>query len=395
MTTYINDVREDNKPTRKVWRGYDKPCAVPYKWRASSGRPTYTSYVKSYRGPKMYVESCDGTDRIERFNDFAVLKLEYEYMETYFCHSNQNYNLWFEDMAINNLFTPGMVKGEVPPYQETDFGSIVSSEILDYIARDLYKKANSPRYNSTVAIAELFDTLTDIRDIFKGVLKLFVGAKTFADLIKHYSLNTEELWLWVRYGLIPAMKDVEDLIKALDDKWRPISRVKAGRKTTLRRTGDCYTGKWDGVNDLHFTWKLKAKLSGGGAMDVCAPKQWNDWGRTDWDQLIAAWQVIPFSFIADWFVQFSDWLESLRPTETTILQKYATGVIEGEVRFYPSTPGFHTVGVPKIKVFLMTRILDFEAPKYPLQEDSWRDVIHVVDAINLVVSLLKGKLNRR
>jgi hypothetical protein len=109
---------------------------------------------------------------------------------------------------------------------------------------------------------------------------------------------------------------------------------------------------------------------------------------------MAAWEVIPFSFIFDWFVNFGDWLSSLRDGGTDIAQSYASYATTATTTF--SSAGSHFIeGDAIVDIVTVNRLTDLSLPTLPLVDPGWANAYRTVDAISLIISFLKRILKTR
>lgn len=135
--------------------------------------------------------------------------------------------------------------------------------------------------------------------------------------------DSSRLWLEYRYGWTPLVLDIEDSLKAfyaqsLRDELSPRTYEVAlatgeEQKTTVVTTlgpsfgGGKYTTS---VTDNQVvTVKAYAKYT------VKSPSGFmnrlNDFGV--FDIPAAMWEVVPFSFVVDWFIPIGDWLSAISP----------------------------------------------------------------------------------
>jgi hypothetical protein len=282
-----------------------------------------------------------------------------------------------------------------PPFLSVDGTmSEIGNDLRQFVIRDLFAKANSPRWDGAVFLAELDETLVDLHKLLLGSVKSLFKAKELRRNIKHLVLNPEELWLWWRYMLMPTLMDAEDLIKAIKPQ-KVIDRVQDGNQLKDQvMTGEVSTGDHWNIYRLGQPWKATYKAGLGGAIDISKRVDHFEWGTSPWDLVRASWERIPFSFVADWFVNIGDWLSSLRTLEIAYAQSYATVAIEAEIKFEAGDWTYD--GQPPIyDTLLIDRIVNLEPPPLPLVDKRWQNVMRTIDLISLTVGILKGILKRR
>lgn len=134
--------------------------------------------------------------------------------------------------------------------------------------------------------------------------------------------EASKLWLEYRYGWCPLVYDIVDTLKAvyaadLRNQLLPreILISRGGEKATSSKTttatkvagGLTYYTKvqadfeWSVRTYIHYRWKAPDGML----------RRLNDFGLFDVPR--AVWEVVPFSFVADWFVPIGDWLGALTP----------------------------------------------------------------------------------
>ena len=284
----------------------------------------------------------------------------------------------------------------------------------DELVMDLYVKAKEPRYDSAVFLAELGETLVSITGLFLSSIKAYKKAARLKLLNKpsrkmgsavgnaisggvytaaHLTLNSEELWLWYRYFLLPAMLDAQEMLEAIKPQAK-IDRIQTGMsKKTFNTTGTVYANGWWGAYNYEIPWSQTLTVSGGCAMDITKRLDPAQWGTSAIDCLRASWEIIPFSFVFDWFVSMGDFLTTLRDVELEIAQSYATFAIESEITLHAGPDVYQTYD-PKIRTVAIKRLVDLDQPWHPMVNNSWFNTVRTVDSLALATGILKGILKR-
>ena len=277
-----------------------------------------------------------------------------------------------------------------------DFGEKYRTECI----LDLYTKLKEPRYDCAVVLAELGETVHMVRDLLIGSVRMLTKSREAWKTVKHLTLNSEELWLWYRYALIPTMLDIEDLLKAIKPEAK-IDRCQTGKsKQSTNLKGTVYSHKWgpDANLSMEIPWTQELKFGYGGAIDIRKRIDPSPWGTSAIDCLRAGWEIIPFSFVFDWFVGMGDFLTTLRDVEIDYAQSYATYAVESTLRLHAGTDVTQE-GTPEIRTLSIDRIIDLEPPNHPLVNTEWFNLNRSLDAIALttgiIKSVLRGKRRRR
>jgi hypothetical protein len=320
-------------------------------------------------------------------SSFTMWATDYPYVQIWnYC--DEDYRA-----TIGSSYWYGSTFPKILERQLRDYGD----ELRDFTTRDLFIKANSPRFEGAVFLAELGETITSIRELFVGCVKAFLKSGQAWKSAKHLALNAEELWLWWRYMLMPAMMDAEDIINALKAQ-DFIDRVQDGSrcKDPVKESGIFYSRRWGPsyTDVLEVPWRSETTWGTGGAIDILSSNRSSDFGLSPWDMIRGTWEYIPFSFIFDWFVNLGDWLASLRELEVVFAQSYATYAVDCTTELLPGTDVTLDFN-PKCRSFLMSRVVDLEPPSLPLVDRRWRNTLRTIDSIALTIGMLKSILKKR
>lgn len=149
-----------------------------------------------------------------------------------------------------------------------------------------------------------FDTLTFLAELHKT-------RRMFQDML---SRNLDNLlsgrlyknWLEARYGwriLILEMQDLYNTIENLDDT-RTRFKERAGR---TERNIDSWVETHDlgfAVAKWNFNDEIEISYRGSVVMDIEPPS-------FQFNPIVTAWELIPYSFVIDWFIGIGNWLEAM------------------------------------------------------------------------------------
>lgn len=388
--------------SQRCWRNYrTKTCTslVPEAYHDEYRR---VESVTSYRGKPMYVQV--GGKRRKAFNPFTLWK----YRQTPAIQLNWscvNVKKYAENFLKINMDTHSAVygstvsyplwSGDICPFYKRESMQNYGAELRDFVVRDLFIKANEPVFDGAVFIAELNETLVELKRILLGAANGLRKTATLKKQIKHLALSPEELWLWFRYFLMPAMMDAENIIAAIKPRMK-IDRVQDGDKSdgiqTMNGTGHLQLGT--GPSPLNIDWESTYRYGCGGAIDMYSRFDPNPYGTSNWDVLRATWERIPWSFVFDWFVNVGDWLSSLRSIEIDYAQSYATFAIEAETKLDFSN-WTNSPDIFQVNTVLVDRIVNLEPPTLPLVDKNWGRTLRYIDSISLIIGTLKNVLKRR
>lgn len=137
-----------------------------------------------------------------------------------------------------------------------------------------------------------------------------------------YLDKASQLWLEYRYGWSPMVYDIIDQLKAVS---APEFRAHLTRNTlrTARGTASRMYGAitprtavaggltYTGETRSEITYTTRAYVHYKSTVAGSFLERLNDFGLFDIPE--ATWELVPFSFIVDWFVPVGDWLKALTP----------------------------------------------------------------------------------
>lgn len=383
--------------------GYGAPCQVTNNsGYLPSDILTRYEAVESYRGKPLFIEVCG--KRRKMFNAFFREKFTLTgQTDMSWCPPGKP-TLWAEHYPYKPIYNFCLGIGYAEwgtgelPYMRTTLQEL-GEDLRDFAIRDMFAKATSPRFDGAVFLAELDETLVSVRKLLTGSFYALTRHAKGKGNIKNIILNPQDLWLWWRYALMPAMMDAEDLIAALEPA-KVIDRVQDGGRIELTTLDgeSIYWGHWQPTRiAMPCKWRCKYRGGYGGAMDIAKRFDPHPWGTSSWDVIRASWERIPFSFIADWFVNVGDWLASLRSLEIVYAQSYASYAVESWTTFAGDSPEYYCYvdGEATAYNYIMERIIDLDPPSLPLVDKRWNNVLRTIDLISLTIGMLKNILTKR
>lgn len=181
--------------------------------------------------------------------------------------------------------------------------------------------------NAASAQWDVLTTLAEIRstvDTLRGLAYAFNNRTSWAaekawasrGLRKHAWDRFREIWLTARYGVRPIIMDIKNsyaALRALNDQLdRVIGR---GRQDTTveDQFATSPTPVWEGQ---HY-WRDETLTATITVRGWASHKFETTWSKSfGADPLVTAWELIPYSFIVDWFISIGDWVSTLRPRFT-------------------------------------------------------------------------------
>lgn len=221
-------------------------------------------------------------------------------------------------------FNPGQCAANPGRKIREIFGPYTRNRPWSLSIPDVPDGTKSAVVNAAVAEARnaVWDVLTDIAELretialFRSSAQTVFGLSTrLAETASRIARQTRkrplkvfaELWLQYRYGWQPVVYSLQNAVETMN---RDVPKWKKGRgyqeiSDTLIDvepfSGPSYAGEWS--ETLEFTQKVRGWAA--------AELMWQDNYRID--PLVTGYEVIPFSFIVDWFVDVGSWLEAISP----------------------------------------------------------------------------------
>lgn len=134
---------------------------------------------------------------------------------------------------------------------------------------------------------------------------------------KDIASSTSSRWLEYRYGWLPLVYEVQGAVKALSPtrefKTRAVAR---GRKEFTRKESwnAVHNGLFGSMGNFTFKYEQDEKLSCRAYCLFEADLRFQtarDFGVTEVP--LALWELVPFSFVVDWFVNVGDWITAMTP----------------------------------------------------------------------------------
>lgn len=168
------------------------------------------------------------------------------------------------------------------------------------------------------------------------------GAKNFANNYLEYY-----------FGWSPLIKDIQDSFEVLDS---PIPfgeyKVKSGFKRPITQTSQGSVGDmWNGLTRVATEHVLRVYGSAGTSVEVTNPNALlaSNMGLTSPWSLV--WEVIPFSFVVDWFYNVGSYLEQFEVVHPFLYQNPWYGWVVKDDADFLGEYWWHNVQYDKVKCY--------------------------------------------
>lgn len=199
----------------------------------------------------------------------------------------------------------------------------------------------SPEVQGLVDLAEWRKTIALVKHPVNSLNGFFDKLKKSGKLKKGQTIGQflSENWLAYRYGVTPLALSLQGALVASSGARRSLrhtSRSSGTTSTHIVNGTKPYTGNmWD------TTLNLTSEVSGTVRAGVLYEHEWTigqEFGLSISQIPATIWELIPYSFIADWFVNVGDYIEAITPKESVrILAKWTT--VKTEAREHASYLG--------------------------------------------------------
>lgn len=235
------------------------------------------------------------------------------------------------------------VRGEIANRFFTGFPTLrgLYQPYINAAAVKAKAKMGAVQMEMGVMFGESAKTLRMLVNPLKGLRNLLVNFLTNVKNVKK-AKDISSVWLEYRYGLRPFMMDVEDTLNAVYAPWRRELNHRIERKmgkfvrpTEFTRTplgwqlltsSPCSIwGDWVTESSAEVTYYAHQYFTRIGTMN-------DRFGMDGANALSTLWELMPYSFVVDWFVDLGSWIKAVQPTLG--LRKYPLVVSVKEKRLY-------------------------------------------------------------
>lgn len=165
-----------------------------------------------------------------------------------------------------------------------------------------------------VMLGELTQTLRMLGNPYSALWKFFLSKKT----LRSFDL-TADLWLQYRYGLMPLLRDIESIQNTLNRKvYVEDNRLRRHKKGVAKKT-DTISRVMSGMYtcSMEVTTITKTTVTSNTSLYYRIKLDQTDrarWGLSGEQLPSIAWELVPYSFVVDWFLNVGRWLQALQPT---------------------------------------------------------------------------------
>ena len=213
---------------------------------------------------------------------------------------------------VTNHTTTHMIGDYYFPFPRTIDPPPIDQDLLDREVLGAKANAAQSSFDVTTFLGELAESVETVKGIAhafnEGTKRLALEA---AKVRKNPWRRFSQLWLGYRYGVRPMVNDARNAVKALQ---KGADKFNKGRSRTSE---DLAQGKDTLVNFYgRFELLVREKITGRRTyrgIAYCKTDFLSN-GQLQSDPFVTAWELVPYSFVVDWFIGIGDYISTIRPT---------------------------------------------------------------------------------
>lgn len=365
------------------------------------------------------------------------------------------YTVYREDIGVNHvawsdqspdgggLYTAtSRLTGNIGPYlgyRSVNILPSISSNFSNYpdrVIQKAYGKLGKSEAGLGETLGEIRETLNLLRHPFKGLRDFLYDANYrrlgLWNTLSHYAKTglwkerggrslrgvdaakiAADTWLEFRYGLMPLVYTVQDLVDLVNKKMQTLDpnriltkrasiKVETPISFSLAPTFIAQLGDTElscsvfGTDQMRFNASVQYRLSG-------LPSMFDLLGLSPKYLPETAWELTKLSFVVDWWFDVGAWLGALRfdPVYTVlgntvgkrVSRRVSTNVFTScaGISFAPKT---NRGTVFSYQQEYYSREINRSLPSLPLFKPEFNSTKHAVDALALILQPILGKLRR-
>lgn len=284
-----------------------------------------------------------------------------------------------------------------------------------------YAKIRDDSIMSGELMSDLGQSLGMLQHPFRKARKLvnriFTDAqKSYRKTAKSVTQANADAWLEYRYGWKPLFLDVRQGLKLYSQGERRLQRVRrvvrSGEAASFRDanpfTDVAAPYPWGFTATGSVSQNVKFSCDAGVIYTISGRSQSQALSedlRLGIDSLASTgWEIIPHSFVADWFIRVGPWLEAINlPPSVSVMGNWVTSTYD--LTFHRTGSGRYwnpykwryepvNIGTSSIHQTGVKRTVNQQLPQYPPANFRLPGVIRATDALALLTSPINGLLTK-
>lgn len=235
--------------------------------------------------------------------------------------------------------------------------------------------------NALVAVARSYKQLR--RGHLSGALRTLAGAQKRKGQVFDPTAYASNQWLAYSYGLRPLLSDVHDAVDLLDRGLRKEKIFKV--RSSIARTFQV-ENIWYYYGDA---MEGRVRASGRLVVKINNPTLYSLEQLGLVNPLAVAWELVPFSFVVDWFAPVGTYLTNIIPPQgVSVVRGSVSFKGEGTYRAWTDIPaGWHTYLRQRERFRYRKILTDFPAFRFRIPDISLNQS-QVASALSLLYQSL-------
>lgn len=217
-----------------------------------------------------------------------------------------------EEIDYYGSFLPYWVNSNVQNKEIAVANPLISASDISGAITEVSTRCLADRGKADNNLFESFAEIHQAVSLLRHPLKSF-----YSFITKHGAraklMSASEAWLTYRYGVKPLVRDVTTIITGLEKK------IGKRRKTTrarldLRQIDTSTVNGGDSVCRIIIGKQISDTISFRAmSLDEYVATKASNIGFETKELITLPWELIPYSFVADWFANIGDYLNALAP----------------------------------------------------------------------------------
>lgn len=389
----------------------------PWRYHVERRSPEGMSVQSFYRTGGMSV----GSTRVTLFNrtkDFKPGRFSVNPFDARSCSGRDSGGAtYLHYKYAGKVYVSTILTGEVMASIAAPSWDTVSPAEIDVASRDAthvraFGKMNAPGLDLGPVFGELGETLNSLRNPLKNIRNLFtrMAKRPSQNIGRNSTFNRlSDAWLEYRYDVMPNVLTAQDIIARFKKQRGFAGHLESKTSMDGVTRSRIETENTSSIEGYSLHWKRIKVTAASTATKVYYVRKdlhLADYGLSIVDVPRVAWELIPYSFVVDWFLGVGDWLDAHRSmTDKTVLgvthstkitttdtyQPLGFWSIVSPNNYEPSKPGPYVHTTEKfIRV-----IGDASLPALPLVKQHWATIHRIADAVALSREYLPKILTQR
>lgn len=196
--------------------------------------------------------------------------------------------------------------GQYPDHAPPDLEELKKEAIIKCLGN-----INKTELNAPVFAAEWQKTKMIHRDVCSAIYKAFLKSA-----VRGRAMRLSNLWLTIRYGVLPLLSDLSSAAKLLNSSWNPRYTARGFASGSNESSGVYVANVWHG--QISFESRIKSDFSVRAGCLYTADETMRMVAQLGLTRpLSVLWETTTLSFVLDWLVDVGAWLDAIQPSGAT------------------------------------------------------------------------------